>query len=229
MNNLIIYGDIHGCYDEFISLRKKINPKKNDIEVCVGDIVTKGKNSIKLLKYIQEHDIKSVLGNHEDKLVRYLEHKKSKKKNPVVLDSDEQSIIDNLDNNDIEYLKNMPLFLRFKDITVLHGGIQNHQDLNNLTKKEKSKMLRLRYLDTDNNFIAYGKEKEDSIFWADIYDGNQGFIIYGHQWFDEVKQSEFALGIDTGCVYGNKLSAVVFHNYNIENFKIISVKANNGK
>ena len=229
MSNLIVYGDIHGCYDEFTSLRKKINPSKDDTEACVGDIVTKGKNSIKLLKYLQEHDIKSVLGNHEDKLVRYLEHKKSKNKNPVVLDSDEQSIIDNLDNNDIEYLKNMPLFLRFKDITVLHGGIQNHQNLNNLTKKEKSKMLRLRYLDTDNNFIAYGKEKEDSTFWADIYDGNQGFIVYGHQWFDEVKQNEFALGIDTGCVYGNKLSAIIFDNYNIENFKIISVKANNGK
>ena len=228
MSNLIVYGDIHGCYDEFISLRKNINPSKDDTEVCVGDIVTKGKNSIKLLKYIQEHDIKSVLGNHEDKLVRYLEHE-SKKKNPVVLNSDEQSIIDNLDHKDIEYLKNMPLFLRFKDITVLHGGIQNHQNLNNLTKKEKSKMLRLRYLDTDNNFIAYGKEKEDSIFWADIYDGNQGFIVYGHQWFEEVKQNEFALGIDTGCVYGNKLSAVIFDDYNIKNFKIISLKADNEK
>jgi bis(5'-nucleosyl)-tetraphosphatase (symmetrical) len=229
MNRLIIYGDIHGCHNEFISLRKKINPKKNDIEVCVGDVITKGKDSIKLLKYLQTHNIKSVLGNHEDKLVRYLEHKKNKKKNPVVLDSDEKLIIDNLDNNDIEYLKNMPLFLRFKDITVLHGGIQNHQSLNNLVKKENSKILRLRYLDTDNNFIAYGKENEDSIFWADIYDGNQGFIVYGHQWFDEVKQSKFALGIDTGCVYGNKLSAVIFDNYNIENFRIISVNANNGQ
>ena len=60
MSNLIIYGDIHGCYDEFTSLRKKINPSKDDTEVCVGDIVTKGKNSIKLFKYIQKYDIKSV-------------------------------------------------------------------------------------------------------------------------------------------------------------------------
>ena len=123
----------------------------------------------------------------------------------------------------------MPLFLQFKDITILHGGIQNHQNLNNLTKKEKSKLLRMRYLDSEDNFITYGKENKDSIFWADVYDGSHGFIVYGHQWFKEVKQSEFALGIDTGCVYGNRLSAVVFDNYNIENFKIISVKADNGK
>ena len=229
MSDLIVYGDIHGCYYNFTSLRKKINPKKNDIEVCVGDIITKGEDSIKVLKYLQKSNIKSVLGNHEDKLVRYLEHENNEKKNPIVLDNDEKKIIENLDSKDIEYLKNMPLFLQFKDITILHGGIQNHQNLNNLTKKEKSKLLRMRYLDSEDNFITYGKENKDSIFWADVYDGSHGFIVYGHQWFKEVKQSAFALGIDTGCVYGNRLSAVVFDNYNIENFKIISVKANNGK
>jgi len=223
-NKLIIYGDIHGCYNNFTSLRKKINPKKNDIEVCVGDIITKGRDSIKVLKYLQEHDIKSVLGNHEDKLVRYLEHEYNEKKNPIILDNDEKSIIENLDSEDIEYLKNMPLFLRFKDITILHGGIQNHQNLNNLTKKEKSKLLRMRYLDSEDNFITYGKENEDSIFWADVYDGDQGFIVYGHQWFKEVKQSEFALGIDTGCVYGNRLSAVVFKNTRKNNYTLFEQK-----
>ena len=225
MSNLIIYGDIHGCYDEFISLRKKINPDKSDIEVCVGDIITKGKNSVKLLRYIQEHNIKSVLGNHEDKLLRYLEHENSNKKNPISLDEDEKNIIESLDKQDIGFLKNLPLFLKYENITILHGGVQNHHSLNNLTKKEKSKILRMRYIDIEDNFITYGKENEDSIFWADTYDGNQGFIVYGHQWFDEVKQSKFALGIDTGCVYGNKLSAVIFDDYNIKNFKIISVKA----
>ena len=80
MSDLIVYGDIHGCYYNFTSLRKKINPKKNDIEVCVGDIITKGEDSIKVLKYLQKSNIKSVLGNHEDKLVRYLEHENNKKK-----------------------------------------------------------------------------------------------------------------------------------------------------
>ena len=54
MDKLIIYGDIHGCYNEFISLRNKINPHQNDIEVCVGDIITKGAHSIETLRYIQD-------------------------------------------------------------------------------------------------------------------------------------------------------------------------------
>ncbi len=31
-NNIIIYGDIHGCLEEFKSLRKKINSSKYDRE-----------------------------------------------------------------------------------------------------------------------------------------------------------------------------------------------------
>jgi len=80
MANLIIYGDLHGCYNEFLFLRKKINPNENDIEVCVGDIITKGKESIKVLRYLQKHNIRSVLGNHEDKILRYLQHSLSLKK-----------------------------------------------------------------------------------------------------------------------------------------------------
>ena len=226
MNKLIIYGDIHGCYDEFISLRNKINPQKDDIEVCVGDIITKGKNSVKTLNFIIKNNIKSILGNHEDKIIRYLNHQKSNKKNPIVLDNDEQNIIDNLTEKYIQFLENLPLFLRFENITIVHGGLQNHMNLDNLSEKDKQKILRLRYLDENYEFLAYGKEDEKSIFWADLYDGNQGFIVYGHQWFQEIKKSKFALGIDTGCVYGNQLSAIVFPNTKeYPNYKIYSQKA----
>lgn len=224
MSKLIIYGDTHGCYNELISLREKINPQNNDIEVCVGDILTKGKYSVEILDYIMKNNIKSVLGNHEEKLLRYLKHQTSPKKNPVKLTLDEENIIASLTEKHIEFLENMPLFLKFGTIVILHGGLQNRMDLNNLTKRDKEKILRLRYIDQDEHFIAYGHEQEDSIFWADIYDGSQGFVVYGHQWFKEVRKSPFALGIDTGCVYGNKLSAVIFNDpINIHQYQIIDV------
>ncbi len=226
MNKLIIYGDIHGCYDEFISLRNKINPQKDDIEVCVGDIITKGSHSIKTLRYIQENGIRSVLGNHEDKIIRYLDHQESPKKNPILLDSDEQQIVNHLTPEAIEFLRSLPLFLCFDHITVIHGGLQNSMVLENLSKRDQQKLLRLRYLDQEEHFIAYGDETEKSIFWADIYDGNQGFVVYGHQWLKEVKVNKYAIGIDTGCVYGNKLSAVIFEDKQTNNFLIESVEYN---
>lgn len=83
------------------------------------------------------------------------------------------------------------MYLKYDEITILHGGIQNHIDLDNLSKREIPKILRLRYLDKEENFLAYGKEDEESIFWADIYDGSNGFVVYGHQLFQNVKKSIF--------------------------------------
>jgi bis(5'-nucleosyl)-tetraphosphatase (symmetrical) len=171
-------------------------------------------------------DLLSVLGNHEDKIIRYLKHRESPKKNPIILDNDEQQIINSLTPKDIEFLYSFPLFLRFGDITVLHGGLQNSMVLENLSNREHQKLLRLRYLDQDGHFVAYGEETEDSIFWADVYDGNQGFVVYGHQHFDEPKISKYTIGIDTGCVYGNKLSAVVMDSMNHEKYEIFSVNLN---
>jgi Icc-related predicted phosphoesterase len=226
MSKLIIYGDIHGCYDELVQLRKKIKPKKNDIEVCVGDVVTRGKHSIKTLRYLQKNNIKSVLGNHEDKLIRYLNHQKKDKKNPITLDEDERGIVDNLNNNDIEFLQDMPIFMKFGNIVILHGGLQNHHNLNSISKKTQAKILRMRFLDEEHNFVSFGREDESSIFWADIYDGKQGFVVYGHQKFAEPKINNNSIGIDTGCVYGNKLTAVVFTDLATNKFTLIDYEFN---
>lgn len=223
MSRLIAYGDIHGCFDEFIELRNIINPTLEDTEVCVGDIITKGRQSVKTLRYIRDNNIMSVLGNHEDKIVRHLKHSDSQKQNPIILDEDEQHIVNELTSEDYAYLETLPLFLRFDGITTVHGGIQNNMNLDNLTKHDKQRLLRLRYLDKNGNFISFGNETRDSVFWADVYDGNQGFIVYGHQWFKKPKINNFSIGIDTGCVYGNKLSAVVFEENKATDYKIFSV------
>lgn len=206
---LIVYGDIHGCLNELKSLREKIKPTKNDIEVCVGDIITKGYDSIGVLDYLIQNNIKSVLGNHEDKILRYLEHEKSKKKNPMTLDEDEEKNINNLTKRHLNYLKSLPVFFRHGDITVVHAGLQNHTKLDELSKHAVQKVIRLRYVDEKGDFVEKGKENSKSSFWADVYDGNEGFVIHGHRWDKTVNIHPNAIGIDTGCVYGNLLSAIV--------------------
>ena len=222
-NRLIVYGDIHGCLDELILLRQSLDIKTGDVETSVGDFLSKGLQSVKTLRFIRLHKILPVLGNHEDKILRYLKHQDDVNKNPVELNNDEKKIIKNLNSNDINFLNNLPFFLKFGPITILHGGLLNHQKLDSLSKKDKGKLLRLRFLDKNLKFIEFGDEKEDSNYWADIYDGNEGFIVYGHQNFKEVRRSPNAIGIDTGCVYHNKLTAVVFNSLEIDNYSIHSV------
>ena len=117
-NRLIIYGDIHGCYDEFTQLRSSLNIQESDVEVCVGDFLTRGKDSINTLRYIQQENILSVMGNHEYKLIRYLNHQKLTKENPIKLDTDENHIVENLNPTDISFLNNLPFFLKFGPITL---------------------------------------------------------------------------------------------------------------
>jgi len=223
IRRLIVYGDIHGCYDELIKLRNSLDIQSGDIEACVGDILTKGKDSLKTLRYIQKNNIHSVLGNHEDKLLRYIAHSQISKINPITLDEDEQSILNDLNPDDIQFLKNLPLFIKFESITILHAGILNNQSLNDIKKKDKGKLLRLRYIDQKGKFIHYGDEDKNSLFWADLYDGNEGFVVYGHQTFKEPNISPYAIGIDTGCVYGDKLTAIAFNNLNPQDYFIYSV------
>jgi bis(5'-nucleosyl)-tetraphosphatase (symmetrical) len=80
-------------------------------------------------------------------------------------------------------------------------------------------ILRLRYVDNNGDFIAKGKQDKNSSFWADVYDGHEGFVIHGHRWDKQVNFHKNAIGIDTGCVYGHHLSAIVMKDKN--NYKIV--------
>ena len=67
-------SDLHGCFDEFIGLLKKINFSSNDTMYVLGDNIDRGPKPVELLKYIYEHDnIISLMGNHEEFLINYID------------------------------------------------------------------------------------------------------------------------------------------------------------
>ena len=69
---LYIISDIHAEYDLFLKLLAKIQFSPNDILYVCGDIIEKGKHSIKLAKYIsQMPNVKCILGNHEYAFLKY--------------------------------------------------------------------------------------------------------------------------------------------------------------
>jgi serine/threonine protein phosphatase 1 len=67
-------SDLHGCFDEFMELLRKINFSGNDIMYVLGDNIDRGPKPIELLKYIYEHDnVISLMGNHEEFLLDYID------------------------------------------------------------------------------------------------------------------------------------------------------------
>ena len=48
MRRTIVIGDIHGCYDELISLLEKTGFASDDRVVAVGDLIVKGRKNKEL-------------------------------------------------------------------------------------------------------------------------------------------------------------------------------------
>ncbi|NPA11104.1 MAG: protein phosphatase [Epsilonproteobacteria bacterium] len=213
----VIYGDIHGCLEEWMELRKEI--PKNSIEICVGDLVDKGPLSHECLRFAQKNKILSTLGNHEYKHLRkYIGRK-------VTLDEDQQKVYPTLTKDDFEYIKNMPLFFKLNRLLILHAGITNKITLNDSFKK-LTHLLYLRDIDENENFLPLNHTCNNARHWADVYEGGEGFVVYGHQPFLDVKKRRHSIGIDTGCVYGYKLSAyIIYDTFKPFKGKIIQVNA----
>ena len=228
---VIVYGDIHGCLREFKQLREKINPQKKDIEITVGDFINKGPDSQKTLRYLQKQKIQSVMGNNEAKIIKL--YKRYQKKGDTYLDTlrdSERKTLLELEKKDIDYLKTLPYFLKIDKLTVLHGGIMNTMKLSEDISSEDKKLLTLlRFFNKAGESIPYDDFENREVFWSEVYEGHEGFIVFGHHPFAEVKIEKNAIGIDTGAVYGGKLTAVsfVYKDKKVQTtpYKLYSVKA----
>jgi len=231
MKKIIVYGDPHGCLDEFLELRNKIKPSSIDREIIIGDILDKGPNSIELLRFVRKNNIESIVGNHEDKYLRYKKHYDlfiEKGINiPMNFQEEKILIFNTLNQEDLSYLESLPYFIRIDNLTLVHGGVTNDMNLNKLSNKDIKMIIRLRYLQEDNKISHTAHKNAYNIRWAELYNGSNGVIVYGHESYDEVKYDNFAIGIDTGCVYGNKLSAIVISDSNdpMNSHEIIQVNS----
>jgi diadenosine tetraphosphatase ApaH/serine/threonine PP2A family protein phosphatase len=232
MSRTIFIGDVHGCREELVALIGKLNPEGGDRVIFVGDLVDKGPDSLGVLRYVRE--LLGVLpgscvvaGNHEEKALRF--HKSGK------LDKlKDQSWVHEATDEDWAFIEAMPLTWHDPkpDIRVIHGGIfpallEKHPDAfekieargaawhkgGGKVMNRARRMLRVRYVGEDSgDMLALFDNKPGDPFWADVYDGSQGFVIYGHSPFLDgmVKvNSDRAIGIDTGCVFGARLTAYV--------------------
>ena len=78
-NRIFVMSDIHGQYDLFLKMLDRINLKREDLLVIIGDICDRGKKSyeiyMKCMKMIKlGYNLKFILGNHEDMLLEDLEN-----------------------------------------------------------------------------------------------------------------------------------------------------------
>lgn len=73
----ILFGDVHGCYENLRGLLDKVAPRAEDQLIFVGDYFDRGPDSRKvyhLLKELQEkHTCVFIRGNHEQMILDYFD------------------------------------------------------------------------------------------------------------------------------------------------------------
>lgn len=215
---LIFIGDIHGCFEELCDLLARVRPAKNDLVVSVGDIVTKGYDPVQCLELWRERGYLAVQGNNEIKL---LAHAK-----PLLRFFASDPVLQRGDL--VKYIRSWPRAIDFPNagLTVVHGGFLPDMRIDAETvEQEKDVISELRWIRRKNGDwrpIGKEKKKKGDVLWAEKWNGDR-FVIYGHTPVREPKFDERALGLDTGCVYGGKLTAAIYDG----EWETVSVKARN--
>jgi bis(5'-nucleosyl)-tetraphosphatase (symmetrical) len=216
----IFIGDIHGCLEEFEELLLKVqyNPQKDDV-ILVGDLMDRGPDSVGVVRKVRELDLKWVLGNHDRKFIKWFNGNKH-------LDAFKH--YKEFSNDDIDFIFRAPYYLKLADdLWVIHAGVKPGLTLEN---QKRDDLIYLRYTDADRKFISIHKivsgQAPGAMFWTEFgpFGAN---IVYGHEVhsLEDVRIDTFAdgtacYGLDTGCCFGGRLSALIW-----ENKEIVQVQA----
>lgn len=208
-----ILGDVHGCYDELLELIKLLGYQKAEDHlshpdgrqlVFVGDYIDRGPKSLEVLDFIMSYGCLGVLGNHDDKLRRALLG------NPVSMQHGLQATWDELAGKEesyrqmiLEFLQSMPCYLQLDEgrLIVAHAGFQP-DFLQHFGQRARAFCL---YGAVTGELDGYGLPTRKQ--WGCDYRG-KALIVYGHTPVLEPLWLNETVNVDTGCVFGGRLSAL---------------------
>lgn len=200
MRTLFI-GDVHGCSRELDALLEACGWRPGERVVLVGDLVAKGPDSAGVVRRARERGLLAVRGNHDEHVLRWRAGKAPEGKK---LKPEHQQVLDTLADEDWAYLESLPLYRRFPELNVLavHGGVVPGVPLE---AQREEDLLNLRSIAPDG---TPSKRVDGGEPWASRWKGPE-LVIFGHDAMRGLQQHPHALGLDSGCVYGGKLTAYV--------------------
>jgi protein phosphatase len=228
-----LIGDIHGCFDELVELMRllgySVSPNEDRYAVSspdgrklvfVGDLVDRGPGTAKVLRLVSgmvsAGQAFSVPGNHDMRLVRALRSKDVKLthglaetmeqlgQEPDAFSLEVAKFIDGLISHHV-----------FDDgkLVVAHAGLKESMH------GRGSRAVRefALYGETTGETDEFGLPVRYN--WAADYRG-KALVVYGHTPVPEPLFLNNTVNIDTGCVFGGKLTALRYPER-----EIVSVKS----
>ncbi|MEQ1503010.1 MAG: metallophosphoesterase [Myxococcota bacterium] len=194
MTGPLVIGDLHGCSDELAALLDRAGPATGADVVLVGDLFTRGPDPVGVWRQVRDGGLRSVLGNHDDRLLRFLDGARQS-------DTHARDVVAALDAEDRtwrRWLRERPLFLPLGDWLVVHACLHVSGSRAATTREMATK------------FRRWPDNRDGQPFWWSVYHGPQR-VVFGHDAARghvriERNGEPWVVGIDTGCVYGQQLT-----------------------
>ncbi len=218
-----VIGDVHGCLDELLVLLDRLgyavardeqgravdaeHPRGRRV-IFVGDLVDRGPSSVGVLRLAMGmtaagHAL-AVPGNHEAKLIRALDGRNVQASHGL-----ERTLAELADQTDEfrvaarEWCRGLVSHLVLDDgnLVVAHAGLKEAYH-GRASGRVRSFAL---YGDTTGETDEYGLPVR--LPWAQEYRG-RALVAYGHTPTPTLEWVNNTLCLDTGCVFGGRLSAL---------------------
>ncbi|PPK85026.1 polynucleotide kinase-phosphatase [Neolewinella xylanilytica] len=221
-----IIGDIHGCYDETVELLEKLGyelrpaPERKEYfgwevthpqrrqAIFLGDLVDRGPNSPEVLRLVMSMVKDGVAwcvpGNHDLKLQRKLSGKK------VTVNHGLAETLEQLEGESSRFRDDVRDFLYglishyvFDDgqLVVAHAGLREEMQ----GRGSGAVRAFCTYGETTGEIDEFGLPVRHN--WAAEYRG-KAKVVYGHTPVPDAEWLNRTIDIDTGCVFGGKLTAL---------------------
>jgi hypothetical protein len=209
----IVVGDVHGCLRELEALLEAVRPGSGDDLWLAGDLVNRGPDSAGVVRLVRSLGARTVQGNHDHKHVRYRRHLARLAAEPgyrIPVHPSERflEVHATLSDEDLAWLEAAPALAPLGPHWVLvHAGLMPGRPL-----EDQPAPRTLRYLHRDSgkpvDLAAHDAAPHLSVHWSERWTGPWR-VLYGHHAQPEIALRELSVGIDTGAVYGGKLTAAV--------------------
>jgi len=217
-----IIGDVHGCYDELVTLLETlgyaitvspvhhvtVSHPQGRKAIFVGDLVDRGPNTPAVLRLVMNMvDAGTAIcvpGNHDDKLLRKLQGR------DVQIAHGLAESLAQLDQETPDFIQRT---INFLDSLISHYVLDNgklvvaHAGMKADMQGRSSRRVRdfALYGETTGEVDEFGLPVRYT--WAADYRG-KATVVYGHTPVPEAEWLNNTINIDTGCVFGGKLTAL---------------------
>jgi len=202
MRRTVFVGDVHGCLAELSDLLDRVALVEGDAVCFVGDLVARGPDSKGVVACARRLGARAALGNHDARVVDGW-RAAQRGERELRLGSEHGRVLRDLDEGELAWLAALPRWLDVPEhaARVVHAGVLPGVPIE---QQPPDLLLKLRSIAADGRALT----DDSGTLWGALYTGPP-HIVFGHHARARLQLHAWATGLDTGCVYGGELTALV--------------------